>query len=87
MQLIKSHILKHSSDHTIRALFISRSHNESSFRYHNRGSHFLSDIEPVVNHTLKFKGQTNRQGLGHGNYIKPKHNKEHRALLVDVTLQ
>ena len=75
MQLIKSHILKHSSDPTIRALFTSRSSRESSFRYHNRGSHFLSDIESVVNHQLKYKGQTNRQCIGHEHYIKHKNNK------------
>ena len=49
-------------------------------------SHFLSHIEPVVNHTLKFQGQVNRQGLGHGRYIKPKNTKEHRALLIDALL-
>ena len=87
MQLITSHILKHSPDPSIRALFNSRTERESNFRYKNRGSHFLSHIEPVVNHNLKFQGQTNRQGLGHGTYIKPRTNKEHRALLVDATLQ
>ena len=86
MQLIKSHILKHSSDPSIRALYNTRSSRESSFRHKNRGSHFLSHIEPIVDHTLKFQGQINRQGLGHGRYIKPKNTKEHRALLVDALI-
>ena len=86
MQIIKAHILKHSSDPSIRALYNARSIREASYIFKNRGSHFLSHIEPVVNHTLKFQGQVNRQGLGHGRYIKPKNAKEHRALLVDALI-
>ena len=84
MQLIKSHILKHSSDPSIKALFKSHSSHESSFRWKNKGSHFLSHIAPVVNHELPFKIQSNRQGLGHGRYVKPTNNKEHRALLTEA---
>ena len=86
MQIIKAHILKYSSDPSIRALYNARSIREASYRFKNRGSHVLSHIEPVVNHSLKFQGQVNRQGLGHGRYIKPKHTKEHRALLVEALI-
>ena len=87
MQLIKSHILKHSSDPSIRALYNARSSRESSFRHKNRGSHFLSHVEPVVNHNLQFPSQRDRQGLGHGRHNKPHNNKEHRALLVAASLR
>ena len=84
MQVITSHILEHSSGPSSSTLFNARLSHESTFRHRNRGSHFLSDIEPVVTHYLKFPRQTNRQGLGQGHYIKPKNNKEHRALLIDA---
>ena len=71
----------------IRALFKNRSTPESSFRYKNRGSHFLSHVEPVVSHQLKFPHQSNRQGLGHGNYITPNTAKDHRTLLVNTIRQ
>ena len=87
MQLIKSHILKHSPDPSIRALYNARSSRESSFRHKNRGSHFLSHVEPVVNHNLKFPSQRDRQGLGHSGHNKPHNNKEHRALLVAALLR
>ena len=84
MQIIKSHILKYSPDPSIRSLFATREQHESTFRWKNRGSHFLSHITPVVTHNLQFPNHTTKQGLGHGEYIPPNSVKEHRALLIDT---
>ena len=84
MQIIKSHILKNSLDPDIQRLFSHRSLHESTFYHKNLGSHFLSEIEKIVDHKLKFKGQTHKQGLGHGHFIQPKTFADKRKIITDT---
>ena len=81
LQTTKSYLLKHSLDHNVRALYDQRQKREAKMTRISRGSHFLSDIEPVVVHNLKVKGQMGRRGLGDGRYIKPQTFKECRKLI------
>ncbi len=84
MQIIKSHLLKNSLDPDIQRLFSHRSLHESTFYHKNLGSHFLSEIEKIVDHKLKFKGQTHKQGLGHGHFIQPNPFTDKRKIITDT---
>ncbi|NQY51589.1 MAG: hypothetical protein HRT91_02715, partial [Piscirickettsiaceae bacterium] len=83
-QITKSHLLRHSLDPTIRALYEHRTQRESKQRHKNLGSHFLSKITPIVEHNLKYKGQFDKQGLGTGRYVKPRTFAEQRKLLTQT---
>jgi hypothetical protein len=74
LQVIKCHLLKHSPDEDIRRAYAARTTVK-------RPSHWLAQIEPSVDHRLKYKGQTDRAGLGSvkGRYSANVSAKEHRA--------
>ena len=60
---------------------MARAMRESAFTTVKRPSHWLAQIEPSVDHQLKYKGQTDRAGLGSvkGRYSANVSAKDHRA--------
>ena len=63
-------------------MYQHRVQRESKHTHQNLGSHFISQITPIVSHHLQYQGQHNRQGLGTGRYVKPDTFAKQRKLFT-----
>jgi zinc-binding in reverse transcriptase len=64
MQIVKSCLLSSSQDPRIQQIFTRKQQRVSAFANRWSGPKALSLLAPVVEHSMRFAGQTNRAGLG-----------------------
>ena len=64
MQLVRCCLLCNSKDDNVRAVYEAKKHREEGFAGRWSATKELSNLEPVVEHAIRFAGQTDRSGLG-----------------------
>jgi len=64
LQLVKCCLLENSSDATVREIYELHKTRVSTFTNRWSGPKELSNLEPVVDHNIRFAGQVGRAGLG-----------------------
>lgn len=90
MQLVRCQILRNSICEDIRSIFearAARQSGESGFRW--RATRLNSNMEAYALHRMRFPGQCDRKGLGHGRY-KPALSfscADKRKIIASVSMQ
>ena len=64
LQLVKCCLLENSSDETIKAIYQIRKARVGSFTSRWAAPNELEKLEPIVEHNLRYAGQTGHAGLG-----------------------
>ena len=64
LQLVKCCLLESSSDETVREIYQLRKERLSKITSRWSATNELKNLESIVDHNLKFAGQTDRAGLG-----------------------
>ena len=64
MQVVKCCLLANSKDEKVRAVYEAKKAREEGFNNRWCATQELSNLEPVVEHSTRFAGQTGRAGLG-----------------------
>ena len=64
MQLVKACLLSTSQDPRVQEIFKRKQLRTSDFAHRWSGPKALSQIAPIVEHNLRYAGQTNHAGLG-----------------------
>jgi len=66
LQVVKCSLLQNSKDVDVRAIYEQRKARLSAFANRWSGPKELVKLEPIVDHRLRFAGQTGTAGLGAG---------------------
>jgi len=84
MQVTKSCLLSTSQDPRIQEIFLRKQTRVNTFSRIWSGPKTLTELKPVLEHSLRFAGQTDRTGLGSGNYVAKPSLPEIRAKMAGV---
>jgi len=86
MQIVRCCLLSSSQDPKVKDIFSRKQQRVNSFAHRWSGPKALSQLEPVVDHYLRFAGQTDHSGLGSqkGLYFAHPSINEVRAKTAEV---
>jgi hypothetical protein len=85
MGVIKCLLLKHSEDPDICQIYEKRAKHEANLRTW-RASQETTKVEQIVEHKIRFAGQTDRLGLGNGCYEFDLSNESHRQMCTQAIM-
>jgi hypothetical protein len=86
LQLVRCCLLKNSPDPIVAGAYSQKASRERSFSRTWCASRELEALGPVVEHEIRFGGQSGRAGLGNGHYVANPSLFEKRTLLVTMLL-
>ena len=87
LQVVKCSLLENSKDVDVRAIYEQRKARLSAFANRWSGPKELESLEPIVDHKLRFAGQTGTSGLGSSmtsDYIANPSTAERRAKATET---